>query len=52
MVGEGITNSLDSGFSPSIDPPYPAHGGILWKEAIMLLRRFYVQENENGKYQN
>ena len=35
--------------SPNIDPPYPAYGGIYREEAIMLLRRFYVQENEKGK---
>lgn len=34
--------------SPSVDPPYPAHGGIYREEAIMLLRRFYVQQNEKG----
>jgi hypothetical protein len=36
--------------SPSINPPYPVYGGIFKNEAIMLLRRFYVQENENGIY--
>ncbi|KAJ5605065.1 hypothetical protein N7510_010219 [Penicillium lagena] len=34
--------------SPSIDPPYPVHGGLFQKEAIMLLRRFYIQENEKA----
>ena len=34
--------------SPSIDPPYPVYGGIYREEAIMLLRRFYVQENDKG----
>jgi tRNA-specific adenosine deaminase 2 len=33
---------------PSIDPPYPVYGGIFREEAIMLLRRFYVQENEKA----
>jgi len=33
---------------PSIDNPYPSHGGLFREEAIMLLRRFYVQENEKG----
>ena len=33
---------------PSIDPPYPVYGGIFREEAIMLLRRFYVQENDKG----
>jgi tRNA-specific adenosine deaminase 2 len=32
-------------FSPSVDPPYPATPGIYREEAIMLLRRFYIQEN-------
>lgn len=36
--------------SPNVNPPYPAHGGIYREEAIMLLRRFYVQENEKGNY--
>ena len=33
----------------SVDPPYPVYGGLFREEAIMLLRRFYVQENEKGK---
>ncbi|MCJ1355298.1 MAG: tRNA(adenine34) deaminase [Icmadophila ericetorum] len=33
---------------PNVDPPFPAHGGFFRDEAVMLLRRFYVQENENG----
>ena len=35
--------------SPSVDLPYIAQGGIFRENAIMLLRRFYVQENEKGK---
>lgn len=35
--------------SLSIDPPYPSYGGLYQKEAVMLLRRFYVKENTNGK---
>ena len=31
-----------------IDPPYPVYGGLFREEAIMLLRRFYVQENDKG----
>jgi len=31
-----------------LDPPYPVYGGIFREEAIMLLRRFYVQENEKA----
>jgi tRNA-specific adenosine deaminase 2 len=38
-----------TGYSSSIDPTYPAYGGLFEKEAIMLLRRFYIQENEKGK---
>jgi len=30
---------------PSVDPPYPATPGIYREDAIMLLRRFYIQEN-------
>ena len=29
---------------------YESKGGILREEAIMLLRRFYVQENDKGAY--
>ncbi|CEJ55237.1 Putative Cytidine and deoxycytidylate deaminase zinc-binding domain protein [Penicillium brasilianum] len=32
----------------SIDPPYPVYGGLFQKEAIMLLRRFYIQENDKA----
>ena len=32
----------------SIDPAYPVYGGIFREEAIMLLRKFYVQENEKA----
>ena len=35
--------------SPGVDKPYQAIGGIYRDEAIMLLRRFYIQENEKGK---
>lgn len=34
--------------SPSVDKPYPVHGGFFREEAIMLLRKFYVQENDNA----
>ena len=34
--------------SPGVDKPYPVYGGLFREEAIMLLRRFYVQENEKG----
>ncbi|KAI4816158.1 cytidine deaminase-like protein [Aureobasidium sp. EXF-8845] len=33
---------------PNIEPPYKIFGGIYRAEAIMLLRRFYVQENEKA----
>ena len=35
--------------SHGADPPYPVYGGVFREEAIMLLRRFYVQENEKGE---
>ena len=31
-------------------PPYKAIGGYYNKEAIMILRRFYITENTNGEY--
>ena len=34
--------------SLSIDRPYPVYGGIFREEAIILLRKFYVQENEKA----
>lgn len=34
----------------SMDPPFEVYGGLFREEAIMLLRRFYVQENGKGKY--
>ena len=36
------------GGSAGVDPPFAVHGGIFREEAIMLLRRFYVQENQKG----
>jgi len=30
-------------------PPFKAEGGLRREEAIMLLRRFYLTENVNGK---
>ncbi|QKX54935.1 uncharacterized protein TRUGW13939_02025 [Talaromyces rugulosus] len=44
--GNGSVLSLHS--DPGIDRPYPATGGLFPNEAIMLLRRFYVQENTNA----
>ncbi|QIW95159.1 hypothetical protein AMS68_000677 [Peltaster fructicola] len=33
---------------PGVDPPFNVYGGLFREEAIMLLRRFYVQENEKA----
>ncbi|KAJ5096255.1 APOBEC/CMP deaminase zinc-binding, partial [Penicillium alfredii] len=44
--GTGGVLSLHS--DHSIDPSYPVHGGLFKEEAIMLLRRFYIQENEKA----
>ncbi|KNG85783.1 cytidine and deoxycytidylate deaminase zinc-binding domain protein, partial [Aspergillus nomiae NRRL 13137] len=44
--GTGSILSLHTDFS--IDPPYPVYGGLFSKEAVMLLRRFYIQENEKA----
>ncbi|KAL5332641.1 cytidine deaminase-like protein [Aspergillus crustosus] len=44
--GTGSILALHSDLA--IDPPYPVYGGLQRKEAIMLLRRFYIQENENA----
>ena len=32
----------------SVDKSFPVFGGLFREEAIMLLRRFYVQENDKG----
>lgn len=44
--GNGSVLSIHS--DESLDPPYPSYGGLYRKEAIMLLRRFYIQENGNA----
>lgn len=44
--GNGSVLSIHS--DNSLDPPYPSYGGLYRKEAIMLLRRFYIQENGNA----
>ena len=31
-----------------LEEGYPSYGGIFRKEAIMLLRRFYIQENDKA----
>ncbi|KAJ5108763.1 hypothetical protein N7456_005438 [Penicillium angulare] len=46
--GTGGVLSIHS--DPSIDPTYPVYGGFFRDEAVMLLRRFYIQEN--GKAPN
>lgn len=43
-TGGVMTVHMDEG----VDPPYPVYGGLFREEAIMLLRRFYVQENDKG----
>jgi tRNA-specific adenosine deaminase 2 len=44
--GTGSVLSIHS--DPGLDPPYPSHGGLYRKEAIMLLRRFYTQQNDKA----
>jgi tRNA-specific adenosine deaminase 2 len=39
---------IPSDCSQGVDPTYPVFGGLYREEAIMLLRRFYVQENEKA----
>lgn len=41
--GTGGVLSIHS--DPSVDEPLPAYGGLFRDQAIILLRRFYVQEN-------
>lgn len=44
-TGGVMTVHMDEG----VDKPYPVFGGLYREEAIMLLRRFYVQENDKGE---
>lgn len=44
----GTGGVLNIHSDPSVDKPYPVFGGIFREEAIMLLRKFYVQENEKA----
>ncbi|CAN9315863.1 hypothetical protein AA0121_g833 [Alternaria tenuissima] len=44
----GTGGVLNIHSDPSVDKPYPVTGGIFREEAIMLLRKFYVQENEKA----
>lgn len=45
-TGGVMTVHMDEG----VDPAFPVYGGLFREEAIMLLRRFYVQENDKGKF--
>ncbi|CUM67256.1 uncharacterized protein PRCAT00004949001 [Priceomyces carsonii] len=44
--GNGTVLSINR--DPALDAPYQSIGGILRTEAIMLLRNFYIQENESA----
>lgn len=46
--GNGGVLNIHTEEKGGVDPPYPAVGGIFNEEAIMMLRRFYVQENERA----
>lgn len=46
--GCGSVFSMHSDALATRDPGYPVHAGIFRKEAIMLLRRFYLLENESA----
>ena len=46
--GRRQSKALIDPISPGIDKPYPVYGGLFRGEAIMLLRRFYMQENTKG----
>lgn len=43
----GVLSIHDCG---AVDPAYEVSGGWLREEAIMMLRRFYVQENGKGEF--
>ncbi|CAI7568852.1 unnamed protein product [Penicillium manginii] len=44
----GVGGVLTIHSDKSIDPPYPVYVGLYRKEAITLLRQFYIQENEKA----
>ncbi|KAL9096669.1 MAG: hypothetical protein Q9165_001157 [Trypethelium subeluteriae] len=44
----GTGGVLNIHSDPANIPPYKVYGGLYRDEAIMLLRRFYVQENEKA----
>jgi hypothetical protein len=57
LVGNAsrIPNYLPQTFSRHehpIHPSYPAFGGYLREEAIMILRRFYITENTHGEWEH
>ncbi|RUS23047.1 hypothetical protein BC937DRAFT_93002 [Endogone sp. FLAS-F59071] len=41
-------NNTDSALTTSTSTPYPSEGGFYREEAIMLLRKFYVRENNHA----
>jgi len=45
----GAGGVMDIHDCEAVDPPYEVSGGWLREEAIVMLRRFYVQENEKGE---
>ena len=52
VIATVYLNQLIKSYSPSAgnDDPYLVSGGLFREEAIMLLRRFYVQENGKGRW--
>lgn len=46
----GTGGVMDMHSCPAVDPPYWVSGGWLREEAIVMLRRFYVQTNEKGEF--
>nr|GAT46172.1 tRNA specific adenosine deaminase [Mycena chlorophos] len=44
---EGVL-SVNSALPHPVHPPYPATGGYMREEAIMILRRFYITENTHA----
>jgi tRNA-specific adenosine deaminase 2 len=43
--GSVVSLHVDPGFA---EPPYPSRGGVYRDEAVDLLRRFYLQQNERA----
>ncbi|CAG8541209.1 17002_t:CDS:2 [Acaulospora morrowiae] len=46
--GTGSVFTIHQDPNLSLHPPYPCEGGYYREESIMLLRRFYIRENEKG----